>query len=183
MITLASYVTIIRILLTPVVACYIHQAQWLWAVLFFIVAAATDLVDGFIARRFNQQSSLGQILDPIADKCLIMTTLYALLMVVAGTFWQRIFVWCLLAKEAILLIGGGWLKLRYNLFIAPSKLSRAASLAEILLILFLFASLVFSWNISPTIFSILLSGNLLLSVWLLVRYSRIVVMIFKNHQL
>lgn len=175
MITLASYITMIRIVLTPVVWYYVYLQQWGLAVLVFIVAALTDLVDGFVARKFNQQSKFGQLLDPIADKCLIMTTLYGLLMIVAGSFWQQVLVWCLLCKEAILLAGGAFLKLRYNFFITPSRLSRAASLAEIVLILFLFISLIFVGSVSSKFFSMLLCGNLILSVWLLVRYVLVVI--------
>ncbi len=176
MITFASCITLVRIFLTPFVVYYIHLQAWTVAALFFIIAAFTDLVDGFVARRFNQQSSLGQLLDPIADKCLIMSTLYALLVIVAGTFLQKMAVWFLLMKEIILLLGGVWLKLRYNFFITPSKLSRAASLAEIFLILFLFASLIVIGNVSSFVFSILLCCNISISVWLLTRY----VFIIKN---
>jgi cardiolipin synthase len=174
MITFASCITLIRIFLTPFVVYYIHLQAWTIAALFFVIAASTDLIDGFVARRFNQQSSLGQLLDPIADKCLIMSTLYALLMIVAASFWQKIAVWFLLAKEIILLGGGAWLKLRYDFFIAPSRLSRAASLAEIFLILFLFMSLIFFGNVSTFVFSVLLSINLFVSAWLLIRYALVI---------
>lgn len=178
MITFASCITLARIFLTPVVVYYIHLQAWAIAALFFVIAAATDLVDGFVARRFNQQSSLGQLLDPIADKFLIMSTLYALLMIVAVSFWQKIIIYFLLAKEIILLGGGAWLKLRYNFFIAPSRLSRAASLAEIFLILFLFVELIYFESISTNIFSALLSINFLISLWLLARYALIIKKIF-----
>jgi cardiolipin synthase (CMP-forming) len=174
MITVASCITLLRILLTPFVIYYIHLQTWSLAALFFVIAAATDLVDGFIARRFNQQSSLGQLLDPLADKCLIMGTLYTLLMIVAANFWQNVAVWFLLTKEIILLGGGAWLKLRYNFFITPSVLSRAASLAEIFLILFLFVSLIFYGYIPTNLFSVLLSINICISVWLLMRYVLII---------
>lgn len=180
MITFASCITLVRIFLTPFIVYYIHFQAWSVAALFFVIAASTDLVDGFIARKFNQQSSLGQILDPIADKCLIMSTLYALLMIVAASLWQKIAVWFLLIKEIILLAGGAWLKLRYDFFILPSRLSRSASLAEMFLILFLFSSLIFFGNIPTNIFSVLLSINLFISAWLLVRYAKIIKKFFYN---
>lgn len=174
MFTIASYITMTRIVLTPVVFYYIQLQQWSMATIFFMVAASTDLIDGFVARRFNQQSKVGQLLDPIADKCLIMTTLYALLMRVAVGFFQQVVVYFLLSKEVILLVGGGWLKVRYDIFIKPSRLSRAASLAEIFLILFLFANLVWFGQVYSDLFSMVLGCNLLLSVWLLARYALIV---------
>jgi len=174
MITVASCITMLRIFLTPVVVYYIYLQSWTVAALFFIIAASTDLLDGFIARKFGQESKFGQLLDPIADKCLIMSTLYGLLMTISVSFLQQVLVWCLLAKELVLLFGGAFLKLRYNFFIKPSRLSRAASLAEIILILFLFMSLIFIGTISDTIFSILLASNLLISAWLLFRYGLVI---------
>lgn len=180
MLTIASCITMVRIFLTPLVVYYIHLQNWHWAVFFFILAASTDLLDGFVARRFNQQSKLGQLLDPVADKILIMTTLYGLLITIAVNFWTQLLVWFLLTKEAVLLFGGAYLKLRYNFFIKPSRLSRAASVAEIFLILFLLFSLIFFGAVSPDVFSLLLGGNLFISVWLLMRYANIVYFVLKK---
>jgi cardiolipin synthase len=182
MLTVASYITLIRLFLSPVVVYFIQKQQWSIAAIIFLFAAATDLIDGFIARRFNQQSDLGQILDPLADKCLIMATLYSLLFYVqivpiAGAQFIPYF---LLAKECILLTVGGFLKLRYNFFIKPSKLSRAASIGEILLIITFFTKVISdgyvvgSFDVAawlPLIEVTLLYSNLLLSVWLLTRYA------------
>lgn len=88
--TTANQITIARILLIPVFigfALYYgrscaHGAPvegWRWAaVLTFLVAAGTDGVDGYIARRYNQRSRLGSILDPIADKGLLLSGIITL---------------------------------------------------------------------------------------------------------
>lgn len=83
--TLANQVTIARILLIPVfVAAVIHYGRtstesfrWL-ALGSFFVAAASDGIDGWIARRFNQRTRLGAILDPVADKLLVVAALLVL---------------------------------------------------------------------------------------------------------
>jgi cardiolipin synthase (CMP-forming) len=64
--------------LIPVFAIMLFYGQFDWALLIFVVAGASDGIDGFVARRFNQQSELGTILDPIADK-LLMTTAFIIL--------------------------------------------------------------------------------------------------------
>ena len=64
--------------LIPVFAILLYYSQFGWAFFVFFVAGASDGVDGFVARRFNQQSELGTILDPIADK-LLMTTAFIIL--------------------------------------------------------------------------------------------------------
>ncbi len=88
--TTANQITIFRILLIPVfigfAIYYGHSCaagapdeRWRWAATFtFIFAAATDGLDGFVARRFNQRSRLGSILDPIADKGLLLSALVTL---------------------------------------------------------------------------------------------------------
>ncbi len=88
--TTANKITILRILLIPVfVLCAIYYGEgirtgapderWRWAAIaVFVIASATDGLDGFIARRFNQKSHLGVILDPIADKGLLVAALITL---------------------------------------------------------------------------------------------------------
>lgn len=77
--TTANKVTIIRILLVPFFAVhllyYTHrgdEVHRLLAILAFATAAISDGVDGYIARRYNQRSELGAILDPLADKLLLV---------------------------------------------------------------------------------------------------------------
>ena len=65
-------------ILTPVFAILLFYGQFGWALFVFFFAGISDGVDGFIARRFNQQSEIGTILDPIADK-LLMTTAFIIL--------------------------------------------------------------------------------------------------------
>lgn len=64
--------------LIPVFASLLYYGYYDWALIVFVVAGVSDGVDGFIARRFKQESELGTILDPIADK-LLMTTAFIIL--------------------------------------------------------------------------------------------------------
>ena len=85
--TLANIITLARIAMTP---CFVlalmyyadgvkkgvpHEWQRWMAVALFIITAASDGVDGYVARRMNQKTRLGSILDPIADKGLLLTAL------------------------------------------------------------------------------------------------------------
>ncbi len=73
----------------------------------FLVAAFSDAVDGYIARRFNQQSRLGATLDPLADKLLGLTALIGLTFTSIAEEW-RFPLWftvLFLAKDGIILLG------------------------------------------------------------------------------
>ena len=76
--TFANLVTLLRIALIPLFVSALFYQKFGWALLTFIVAGASDAIDGAIARTFNQSSELGKILDPIADK-LLMTTAFVVL--------------------------------------------------------------------------------------------------------
>ena len=77
-ITVPNLLTFMRMALIPVFAILLYYGQSGWALFVFFIAGISDGVDGFLARRFNQQSELGTILDPIADK-LLMTTAFIIL--------------------------------------------------------------------------------------------------------
>lgn len=76
-ITIPNLLTFLRMGLIPVFASLLFYGYYGWALFVFFFAGISDGIDGFVARRFNQQSELGTILDPIADK-LLMTTAFVI---------------------------------------------------------------------------------------------------------
>ena len=77
-VTLPNLLTVLRMVLIPVFVSLLFYQRFLWALAVFLVAGATDGLDGLFARRFNQKSQLGTILDPIADKLLLVTSFVVL---------------------------------------------------------------------------------------------------------
>jgi cardiolipin synthase len=71
--TIPNLINIMRFVLVPAVVLAMLNMRWDWAFAGFLVAGISDGVDGFIARRFNQQSKLGAYLDPMADKVLLVS--------------------------------------------------------------------------------------------------------------
>lgn len=76
-VTIPNILTFLRMALIPVFASLLYYGDYAWALFVFFFAGVSDGFDGFVARRFNQGSSLGTILDPIADK-LLMTVAFVL---------------------------------------------------------------------------------------------------------
>jgi cardiolipin synthase len=70
--TIPNLLTLLRILIVPVFAISVMYGQLAAAFALFVLAALTDLLDGYLARRFDQASSLGAFLDPMADKLLML---------------------------------------------------------------------------------------------------------------
>ena len=72
MITVPNLLTLLRIILVPFFLVASMRSMWTLAFVLFMTAAVTDFFDGLIARRFNQRSRLGAILDPAADKTMMV---------------------------------------------------------------------------------------------------------------
>lgn len=82
--TLANVLTILRMVVIPFFIMAVGYNRNGWALFLFIAAGVTDLLDGFIARGWRQQTKVGAILDPMADK-LLLTAAFVMLALPQGT--------------------------------------------------------------------------------------------------
>ena len=73
--------TIVRFLLIPFILFYIFTGNYILAFIFFTISGITDVVDGFIARKFNLISNFGKLMDPLADKATQIATLASLVII------------------------------------------------------------------------------------------------------
>lgn len=76
--TLANKVTLTRIALIPICLAFLLATMYGLATVVFLLLCFSDAIDGYIARKYNQVSELGKLLDPLADKILVMTVLIGL---------------------------------------------------------------------------------------------------------
>ena len=79
-ITVPNLLTVFRMVLIPVFVSLLFYQRFILALAVFAIAGVTDSLDGLLARRFNQKSQLGTILDPIADKLMLVTAFVVLSM-------------------------------------------------------------------------------------------------------
>jgi CDP-diacylglycerol--glycerol-3-phosphate 3-phosphatidyltransferase len=70
-----NLLTVTRIAILPLLAFLISEGQGLWACVILVVAGLTDIADGWYARKFKQETPIGKLLDPVADKVLLCVAL------------------------------------------------------------------------------------------------------------
>lgn len=112
--TVPNLLSVTRIILIPVFAVLFYNDNYIWAVVVLFVSGLSDFFDGKIARRFNQVSALGKILDPVADKLTQITIAVMLFFEFrrASSTALHAFSWVFLYflfKELVMLIGGAML--------------------------------------------------------------------------
>ena len=130
--TFATALTILRLLLIPVVVVAIHEGRLDLAFVAFVIAGATDAVDGYIARRFDQQTELGAYLDALADKSLIAASVLALYAVGALPYWLLVLV---LFRDLLIVAAVAIAWLMHNpIAIEPIRVSKANTFAQIVLV-------------------------------------------------
>ncbi|MCH3972440.1 MAG: CDP-alcohol phosphatidyltransferase family protein [Oscillospiraceae bacterium] len=96
--------TVLRIILVIPFMCYYLNGKIKPAIIVLLIAGLTDALDGFIARRFHQQTELGQLLDPISDK--VIQGLVAISLAIRHPVLLPVLL-IFVIKEGIMLVGGG----------------------------------------------------------------------------
>ena len=104
LLTLPTLITLFRLLIIPFIILFFYvpfEQGRFYAGILFLLGAATDWLDGFIARRFNMVSRFGAFLDPVADKLLVAVTLVILVEVYAQ-FWMVLPALVIIAREILI---------------------------------------------------------------------------------
>ena len=73
--TTANKITIFRVIMIPVFLVLAYANQPVWAFVVFVLASLSDMLDGYIARHYNQVSDFGKFMDPLADKVLVLAAM------------------------------------------------------------------------------------------------------------
>lgn len=126
-----NIISVLRIgLVLPVVAALVHE-QFTLALLLYTVAGVSDALDGYIAKRFHYTSRLGSILDPLADKLLLVSTYVVLAWLDLLPVWL---VAAVVARDVLILAGA----VSYHLLVGeyemePTLISKLNTFAQIAL--------------------------------------------------
>lgn len=146
--TVATMVTLMRIILIPFIIAAMCMHAWMSAFVLFMAAACTDLVDGAIARARHEQTVLGECLDPIADKCLLISCFITLAYIQAPFFSLPLWFVLLVLSKELLMIGGTYMLYARNKEVAiqPTRLGKTVTFLQISFIAWLFVGYFFSWQ-------------------------------------
>ena len=121
--TLANAISFIRLLMVPAYLVLLLHGYDVLATALFAAAALTDFIDGQVARRTHSVSKLGQLLDPAVDRRLMITGVLGVFLVGRIPLWIILVV---LARDLLMLIGGGILLTKYKIripVIYPGKVA------------------------------------------------------------
>ncbi len=125
--TLANGLTLLRIVLAPVFLVLYVEGERLRALAAFAAAAATDVLDGLVARALRQHTRLGAFLDPIADKFLAACALFALAATHRLPWWLPILV---VSRDLAQLIAAAFLRtIHHTVPVAPTRIGKYATVA------------------------------------------------------
>jgi CDP-diacylglycerol--glycerol-3-phosphate 3-phosphatidyltransferase len=94
-----------RLITVPFIFYFIYREQWIYAIICGAIAVITDLLDGFFARRLEQHTELGYILDPVADKLALAAAVFALVLS-KSTFPDWAFL-AIVVRDVSIVIGNG----------------------------------------------------------------------------
>ena len=142
--SIPNIITLGRIILVPVIVWAIASSQMEIAFAIFVIAGVSDAVDGFLAKRFNMASELGALLDPLADKALIVSIYISL--GIAGAL--PIFLVILVVSRDIMIVSGfmlSWL-IGKPMPVRPLAISKVNTVAQIFLATFVLAEQGFHFN-------------------------------------
>lgn len=128
-------------MLVPIAIWAVMEREWVLAFWVFVIAGASDGVDGFIARHFSQRTEIGAYLDPLADKALLVSLTIALALVGAIPNWLALII----VSRDVMIVGAvlvSWI-MEKPLEIKPLMISKINTALQITLVALVLASRAF----------------------------------------
>lgn len=145
--SIPNIITLGRILLVPIIIWAIASNQMEIAFAIFVIAGVSDAVDGFLAKRFNMASELGALLDPLADKALLVSIFVTLGILGAVPIWLVILV----VSRDIMIVGAVIVSWLFNkpVPMKPLLVSKLNTGAQVGFAALVLAALGFGFDSSP----------------------------------
>ncbi len=169
--TLANQLTLLRILLIPLFVI-VFFLPWKWAhfssAMIFSIAAITDWLDGYVARKYDQSTKLGAFLDPVADKLMVVIAL-VLLVTLHPTMWFAVAACVIVGREIVISALREWMaELGERASVAVSYIGKIKTTLQMTAIIILLADI----GLLLPIGFIALFGAAVLTLWSMVLYLK-----------
>ncbi|ACF01961.1 CDP-diacylglycerol--glycerol-3-phosphate 3-phosphatidyltransferase [Rhodopseudomonas palustris] len=146
-VSIPNIITLCRILLVPVIVWAIASNEMEIAFAVFVVAGVSDAVDGFLAKRFNMSSELGALLDPLADKALLVSIYVSL------GIWGAIPRWLviLVVSRDIMIVGAVMISWVFGkpIPMKPLMVSKLNTVAQVSFAALVLGALAFGFEPAP----------------------------------
>ena len=161
-----NLISLIRISLVIPIVLNLLSGKYIFALILFAIASLSDAVDGFLARFFKWQTDLGKILDPVADKLLMIGSITALwLNQIVPLSVFIIFV----LRDLLILLGAAFEMSITEKTPSPNLIGKITTASQIIYILGLIIFEIFNMNINAQVFHILIG---FISLFSLISYFR-----------
>lgn len=170
--------TLLRVIMVPIFMWAITAGYYVAAVVIFILASLTDQLDGHLARKNNQVTTFGKLMDPLADKILTISALVCLLSIGAD-FINSWVVMIIIARELIV-TGIRQLAMGENTVIAASSWGKAKTVSQMAALIAVMLDLVFPLRVGEAFYTCLTFWLVTLAVVLTV-YSGIDYIVKNRH--
>jgi len=144
MIYVPNLLTLARIGLVPWLVVLLQKQQFTLSLLVFIIAGLTDALDGFIAKRFNAETYLGSLLDPLADKGLLVSSYIMLSVMEVIPFWLMVTV----VFRDVVIVGGYLLMVLFfgSVKMEPLVVSKVNTFTQIAYIVLVLGALALQYD-------------------------------------
>lgn len=116
--TVANLITVSRLVMLPVVVYFLIKDLRIIAFIIMLISLLSDGVDGYVARRFDQETKLGKILDPLCDKIFLAGILITLVLIDSIPIWIVIII---IARDFLILLGS-YIVLKHKSVVLTSNL-------------------------------------------------------------
>jgi cardiolipin synthase len=156
--TISNMLTFSRLLLTPIIVVGMVNHQWTLVFFLFLCAALTDLLDGYLARLLDEQTVIGTWLDPVADKCFLLSCYITLAFTHFPALGMPLWFVIFAVLREILLVAGVLflLVMGKKITISPTFTGKLTTFFHILLLIWLFFCYFFGWSPLKTYYITLL---------------------------
>ena len=169
-----NVLTLIRLFLVPVYIALFAMGEKYSALTVFLLASFTDLLDGRIARKYNLITDFGKLMDPLADKVMVVTAMFSMALgnksIPAVIPMPAVII--LLIKELIMIVGGA-LMLKHQIVVYSTLVGKVAQcmfIASLVAVYFhdWFAARCADWALPPDL--LMMWASIALALWALVIY-------------